>query len=340
MFLKHLIIILPIICVSYVMAHTEDVYTSIFAQIENLKKSIEMLKLQENSVSEINSCSVVKQSIDDINTRLDTLINASKQDDNNCNLIKDEVDKQSKAANDKESFIKKTLFEIRFNKLPESKKKHCKEDHEPKDCESATKCTQKSGYYKISLSEEKKIMVFCDMNITGGSWMHILRRIDGSLDFERNWSTYLEGFGNVKSEYWIGLQNLYALTNNNGRQQLYVHLEDFEGETYYALYDNFVVGRANERFKLISLGNYSGTAIDGMSYSVGAKFYTLQDGRVIDGFACDTNGGGWWYKKCSNSSPTNSYFDKYSDNVGIIWGENENQQPYFFKTIYFMIRNF
>ncbi|XP_037824389.1 ficolin-3-like, partial [Lucilia sericata] len=226
-----------------------------------------------------NSCSVFKQSLDGINTRLDTLINnsKSKQDDCNCKgvTLNDDVDKQSTTATEEENFIKKTLFDVRIDKLPESKKKHCKEDPEPKDCKSATKCTLKSGYYKIYLSEEKQVMVFCDMNIAGGNWMHILRRIDGSLDFGGSRSSYLLGFGNVKSEYWIGLQNLYALTNNNGRQLLYVHMEDFEGKAYYALYDNFIVGGANERFELKSVGNYNGTAIDGLSYNVGGKFYTF-----------------------------------------------------------------
>jgi len=37
-------------------------------------------------------------------------------------------------------------------------------------------------------------------------------------------------------------------------------LEDFEGSTRYAEYDNFRVDSAGEKYRLVSLGTYSGTA--------------------------------------------------------------------------------
>jgi len=37
-------------------------------------------------------------------------------------------------------------------------------------------------------------------------------------------------------------------------------LADFEGNTRYAEYDNFAVDSAIEKFRLVSLGTYSGTA--------------------------------------------------------------------------------
>jgi len=37
-------------------------------------------------------------------------------------------------------------------------------------------------------------------------------------------------------------------------------LADFEGNTRYAEYDNFRVDSAGEKYRLVSLGTYSGTA--------------------------------------------------------------------------------
>ena len=37
--------------------------------------------------------------------------------------------------------------------------------------------------------------------------------MDGSGNFERNWKSYKEGFGNVHSEYWLGkdIKTFYSL---------------------------------------------------------------------------------------------------------------------------------
>ena len=56
-----------------------------------------------------------------------------------------------------------------------------------------------------------------------------------------------------------GNDNLHLLTSDT-RQQLRVDLADFEGNTRYAEYDNFRVDSAEEKYRLVSLGTYSGTA--------------------------------------------------------------------------------
>jgi len=44
------------------------------------------------------------------------------------------------------------------------------------------------------------------------------------------------------------------------RQLLRVDLGDFENNTRYAEYDNFAVGSAAEKYALVFLGTYNGTA--------------------------------------------------------------------------------
>jgi hypothetical protein len=36
------------------------------------------------------------------------------------------------------------------------------------------------------------------------SYQMIQRRMDGSVNFYRNWTEYEHGFGDVYSEFWIG----------------------------------------------------------------------------------------------------------------------------------------
>jgi len=56
-----------------------------------------------------------------------------------------------------------------------------------------------------------------------------------------------------------GNDNLHLLTSDT-RQQLRVDLADFEGNTRYAEYDNFTVDSAEQKYRLVSLGTYSGDA--------------------------------------------------------------------------------
>jgi len=41
----------------------------------------------------------------------------------------------------------------------------------------------------------------------------IQRRLDGSVDFYRGWEEYKWGFGNMESEFWLGNEYIYELTN-------------------------------------------------------------------------------------------------------------------------------
>jgi len=57
-----------------------------------------------------------------------------------------------------------------------------------------------------------------------------------------------------------GNDNLHLLTYSDTRQRLRVDLADFEGNTRYAEYDDFTTGPAMIQYRLLSLGEYNGTA--------------------------------------------------------------------------------
>ena len=56
-----------------------------------------------------------------------------------------------------------------------------------------------------------------------------------------------------------GNENLHWLTSTK-RQQLRIDMADWEGNTAYALYDNFHVGSELEQYKLSSIGKCTGDA--------------------------------------------------------------------------------
>ena len=76
------------------------------------------------------------------------------------------------------------------------------------------------------------------------------KRIDGSVNFYRDWVEYKNGFGNLDGEFWLGLHKIYRLTNSE-RYQLRVDLEDTEGNAI-----------SNEMAKYqLSIGTYSGSLL-------------------------------------------------------------------------------
>ena len=101
--------------------------------------------------------------------------------------------------------------------------------------------------------------VFCDQTTEGGGWTVFQKRLDGSVDFYRNWTDYKHGFGDLSGEFWLGMDKIYRLTPCHN-SKLRVDLEDFEGNTAYAEYNTFGVMSENDKYKL-TLGSYSGKTV-------------------------------------------------------------------------------
>ena len=47
--------------------------------------------------------------------------------------------------------------------------------------------------------------VYCDTTSGGGGWLVVQRRKDGSVDFNRGWVDYDDGFGSLTGEFWYGM---------------------------------------------------------------------------------------------------------------------------------------
>lgn len=98
-----------------------------------------------------------------------------------------------------------------------------------------------------------------------------LRRMNGTVDFDRPRVEYRRGFGNLLTEFWFGLVNLNRYYHTN--HELRVDLEDWEGHTACAKYSTFRVATSYLHFRL-TVSGYSGTAGDSFSSSNRMNFTT------------------------------------------------------------------
>ncbi|KAG8178280.1 hypothetical protein JTE90_001316 [Oedothorax gibbosus] len=195
----------------------------------------------------------------------------------------------------------------------------------PVDCEEVLRRGQKqSGVYTVwprsRIIGDRSLEVYCDMDTDGGGWLVLQRR--GNFNrpndyFFKDWISYKNGFGDIEKDFWLGNDNIFALTN----QRLYsirFDLKAVSGEKRYASYDTFWIDDENNKYTL-HIQDYSGDAGDSMiSQHNNNKFSTKdQDNDNHESHCASTYKGGWWYNSCHHSNLNGLYLRGTRD--GIEW---------------------
>ena len=143
------------------------------------------------------------------------------------------------------------------------------------------------------------------METDDGGWTVIQRRMDGTINFCRDWSDYLCGFGDLDGEFWLGLNKIHRLTSSNST--LRVDLQDFSGNKRYAKYSIFNVGDSDTKYELL-VGGYTGDGGDSLKSHNGMKFTTKDHDNDVSNNNCAVlYKGGWWYWKCHHSNLNGLY---------------------------------
>ncbi|XP_062598973.1 fibroleukin-like [Saccostrea cucullata] len=179
----------------------------------------------------------------------------------------------------------------------------------PKDCkdlcEEGHTSTGVYDVYPYSTSTNP-ISVYCDMTTMGGGWTVIQKRVDGSVNFHRNWADYKNGFGSPERNFWVGNEVIHKLTKDN-TLSLYVSITIQNGTTLYEMYDQFFVSNEAGKYQLSLAGPATGTLGDSMidtgpSWADLTGMYFSTPDRDNDGWpsgnCAATWRGGWWFNSC------------------------------------------
>ncbi|XP_046574987.1 fibrinogen C domain-containing protein 1-like [Haliotis rubra] len=190
-----------------------------------------------------------------------------------------------------------------------------------KDCASILKEYPNAGdgVYRIQPSDEQgSFKAYCDMTQHGGGWLVIQRRVDGLVDFYRTWFEYMEGFGNLTGEFWLGNEKIHRLTHQT-TYELRVDVMFMDGKIAYGHYRNFRVDNMSTFYRLVISG-FSGSAGDPLTahnrMRFTAKNLDLDTHKTAN--CAVSYRGAWWYKACHSSNLNGIYND--TTTKGMRWG--------------------
>uniref|UniRef100_A0A3B3CJX7 Zgc:194887 n=1 Tax=Oryzias melastigma TaxID=30732 RepID=A0A3B3CJX7_ORYME len=184
----------------------------------------------------------------------------------------------------------------------------------PRDCYDMLMTSSgkaRDGVYLIQPGDAP-IVAFCAMQEGGWTvFQHIT--VNSSVDFDRTWDEYKNGFGDVTGDHWLGNKYLHQLTLGPAHYKLGVKLVDRDAVTKTGEYDPFLVEDESTAFRL-RLGLFQGTAVDALTmdtenYLHDNQKFTTKD-RDNDNYFQNcaklefqgVPGGGWWYDACAGAN--------------------------------------
>ncbi|XP_051578605.1 angiopoietin-related protein 7-like isoform X3 [Myxocyprinus asiaticus] len=176
----------------------------------------------------------------------------------------------------------------------------------------------------------------------GGGWTMFQRRQDGKINFNRKWTEYRDGFGDLRAEFWLGNDHIHDISSQ-GDYSLRIDLEDWNGKHKHALYQNFWIENEENHYRL-HVSGFSGTVEDSFSWYHDKQSFSTPDTGDI---CAEISHGGWWYHQCFFSNLNGVYYKggRYSakgKNLlgpdGIVWYSWKDSDYYSLKKVSMMIR--
>ena len=142
------------------------------------------------------------------------------------------------------------------------------------------------------------VSVYCNMSMGGYTRiMNKVARITGY--FQKNWNSYKIGFNDNNGNYWMGLDNMNIITNNQNFN-LYIELHSIHKNISNITYSSFKVDSEINKYKLTLGPKVDGNLGDFYWGHTGNNFTTIdQDNDSFGAGSCSSSYvGGWWFGAC------------------------------------------
>ena len=143
-------------------------------------------------------------------------------------------------------------------------------------------------------------------------WIVIQRRVDASESFYRPWDDYVSGFGDVRCNYWLGLDAIHDLTTAQP-MLLQIDVEPWSIPPVSINYQQIQVGDEASDYLLTITSDTNGydTLHTSMNYHSGFRFttYDRDNDNSPVGSCAERFAGGWWYNDCYKLNPNGIFED-------------------------------
>ncbi|XP_077390350.1 angiopoietin-related protein 4-like [Festucalex cinctus] len=289
-----------------VMMQTKDIVSRMSALEERVDEALQVPT--DDSIRGDNSTmSFIQRIMAAQNRRIDQLVDKIRQQ-------QDKLDKQSLYLLTLQNKVAHRGVRILRRRHEETT---LRGDSAPRDTEtgSVRDChdlfvqgQRASGIYTIQAQNSQPVNVLCEMTSEGG-WTVIQKRLDGSQNFNQLWESYKNGFGNLNGEFWLGLENIHAISKQ-GQYLLQVEVTDWAGKTHTTLYRVQLDGE--EKNYALHLEQDSSSGVQGGSILMGSSGLPFSTADRDNDLTMDVNcaqrhSGGWWFSSCGGANLNGKY---------------------------------
>ncbi|KAI0213108.1 Tenascin-N [Lamellibrachia satsuma] len=146
-----------------------------------------------------------------------------------------------------------------------------------------------------------RYMAQCDMATDGGGWtILLLRRITNKaeLSFDRDWTTYIDGFGESKKDFWLGLRHMHEVLWTEPAT-LRFDLGSGSSTRGIAVYSEVTVGPEQDLFRLRYRQYETKVSDAGDVLCTNCQFHTPDNDNTISKCAYKNKYSGWFKSTCS-----------------------------------------
>ncbi|KAM5148189.1 angiopoietin-related protein 3 [Mantella aurantiaca] len=176
-------------------------------------------------------------------------------------------------------------------------------DH-PRDCSDVYNQGEKmSGIYTIRPANGTQFKVYCEMT-PDAAWTVIQRRADGSVEFNQTWEDYGSGFGDLAGEFWLGLKNIYSLSQQ-ADYILHIELQDWKYNARFVEY-LFTLGNQDTSYTL-QVSQVLGNIPSALPEYTPLPFSTSDHHSQHLKCPSDSSSGGWWKSTCGGTNLNAKY---------------------------------